>query len=108
MSGTFSYCLAALVSLAGCILLLFKSRNGDIARRAALGAFISAVWATVLAGQSYVGSHLGWISMLAEGLRYTGWLIVLRAMAPAGIPRWTRNVSLAMCLAPVVYSIGGW
>jgi putative PEP-CTERM system histidine kinase len=108
MSGSLSYSFAVLVSLAGGILLLFKSRNGDIARRAALGAFVSAVWAAVLAGQSYVGGQFGWISMLAEGLRYTAWLIVLRALAPPGIPRWTRNASLAVCLAPVVYSIGGW
>jgi putative PEP-CTERM system histidine kinase len=108
MSGTLSYSFAGVASLAACILLLFKSRNGDIARRAALGAFISAIWAAVLAGQAYVGSHLGWVSMLVEGLRYTAWIIVLRALAPAGIPRWTRNLSLAVCLAPVVYAIAGW
>jgi hypothetical protein len=94
--------------LAACILLLFRSRNGDIARRAALGAVISALWGAVLAGQAYVGSHLGWVSMLVEGLRYTSWLIVLRALAPAGIPRWTRAASLAVCLAPVIYAIAGW
>jgi putative PEP-CTERM system histidine kinase len=108
MYGTFSYSLAVAASLAACVLLLIKSRNGDIARRAALAALISAIWAAVLAGQAHLGSHLGWVSMLVEGLRYTALLLLLRALAPSAATRWQGRVSLAVCLAPIVYSIAGW
>jgi hypothetical protein len=108
MSGTLSYSLAVVVSLATCTLLLLKSRNGDVPRRAALAAFITALWAAVLAGQHYLGSQPGWVSMLFEGLRYTALLTVLRALSPASTPNWLRNLSLGMCLAPVAYAIAGW
>jgi len=108
MSGTLSYSLAVVVSLTSGTLLLLKSRNGDVPRRAALAAFITALWAAVLAGQSYVGSESGWVSMLFEGLRYTALLAVLRALAPSAVPLWLRRLSLTVCLAPVAYAIAGW
>ena len=67
MSGTLSYSLAVVVSLTGGTLLLLKSRNGDVPRRAALAAFITALWAAVLAGQSYVGSECPDFPVLAAG-----------------------------------------
>ena len=108
MSGTLSYSFAVVVALAASFLLLFKSRNGDIARRAALAAFITGIWAAVLAKQSQIGSQPGWVSMVVEGLRYVAWLTVLRVLAPAVMPRWIKNLSLAVCLAPVVYGLAGW
>ncbi|MEO8019982.1 MAG: XrtA/PEP-CTERM system histidine kinase PrsK [Pseudomonadota bacterium] len=108
MSGTYSYLLAAVVSLAAGMLLLVKSRNGDIARRASLAAFISVLWAAVLAGQAFRDIHLGWVSMLVEGLRYSAFLTVLRVLAPAATPRWSRTLSLAVCVAPIAYSFAGW
>jgi putative PEP-CTERM system histidine kinase len=108
MSGTLSYSIAVVASLAACVLLLIKSRNGDIARRAALGAFITGLWAAVLAGQSLVGGRLGWVSMLVEALRYTAWLAVLRILAPPAMTGRIRSLSLWLCLALVVYSIAGW
>ena len=108
MSGTLSYSLAVVVSLASGTLLLLKSRNGDVPRRAALAAYISALWAAVLAGQDYVGSQSGWVSMLFEGLRYTTLLAVLRELAPSAVPLWLRRLSVTVCLAPVAYAIAGW
>jgi putative PEP-CTERM system histidine kinase len=108
MSGTLSYSLAAIASLASGMLLLLRSRNGEFPRRAALAAFITALWAAVLAGQSYIESELGWVSMLFEGLRYTALLAVLRALAPSATPGWVRHLSLGLCLSPVVYAIAGW
>jgi putative PEP-CTERM system histidine kinase len=108
MSGTYNYSLMAVASLAACILLLIKSRRSDVARRATVSALISAVWAAVLAGQAYLGNQLGWVVMLFEGLRYTGLLVVVRALAPVATPKWWRHLSLAICLAPVAYAIAGW
>jgi putative PEP-CTERM system histidine kinase len=108
MSGTLSYSLAVVVSLASGTVLLLKSRNGDVPRRAALAAYISALWAAVLAGQNYVGSQAGWVSMLFEGLRYTTLLAVLRELAPSVVPLWLRRLSVIVCLAPVAYAIAGW
>src|SRR6187455_1489779 len=108
MSGTLSYLLAVVVSLASGTLLLLKSRNGDVPRRAALAAYISALWAGVLAGQDDVGSHSGWVSMLLEGLRYTTLLAVLRELTPSAVPLWVRRLSLTVCLASVAYAIAGW
>src|SRR5204862_253178 len=67
MSGSLSFSFAAIACFTVGIVLLFKSRNGDIARRASLGAFISAIWAAVLAGQSYVGGQRGLIAAVLIG-----------------------------------------
>ena len=108
MSATVNYSIAALISFAASAALLVKSRNGDIARRAAAGAGISALWALVLVGQAVFESRLSWVMLLFEGLRYTAWIVVLRVLAPANVPEWSRRLCLAVCVAPILYSIAGW
>jgi putative PEP-CTERM system histidine kinase len=108
MSAAQNYSVAALASLIACGVLLLKSRNGDIARRTAVGAGISAVWAAVLLGQLAIDSHIGWVMLLLEGLRYLAWTAVLRVLTPAGPPEWARRASILICLAPVLYAIAGW
>src|SRR3982751_5724016 len=108
MSATVNYSITAVISLAACAALLVKSRNGDIARRAAAGAGLSALWALVLVGQAAFDTGLSWVMLLFEGLRYTAWIVMLRVLAPANVPEWSRRSCLALCVAPVIYSIAGW
>ncbi len=108
MSGALNYSIATAASLAACIALLLKSRNGDLARRAVVGAVVSAIWAAVLAGQALYGHRLSWVSLVAEALRFGAWLAVLNALAPLGQPLWWRRLCLAICLTPVLYALAGW
>lgn len=108
MSPALNYTIAFLASLVSCVALLIKSRNGDLARRAVLGALVSAVWAAVLAGQALFDIQVSWVSLLVEGLRYGAWLLVLGTVAPAAMPTWWRRVSVALCAAPVLYALIGW
>jgi putative PEP-CTERM system histidine kinase len=108
MSAIFNYALAAAVSLIACVVLLFKSRNGDIARRAAGGAVISTLWALVLVGQAALGTHVSWVMALLEGFRYLSWIAVLRVLSPANVPRWSRSLGLGICALPILYAVVGW
>jgi putative PEP-CTERM system histidine kinase len=108
MSPAVNYTIALVASLVACVALLVKSRNGDLARRAVLGALVSAVWAAVLAGQALLDLQVSWASLLAEGLRYGAWLLVLGTVAPAAMPTWWRRMSVALCAAPVLYAVIGW
>jgi putative PEP-CTERM system histidine kinase len=108
MSGALTYSIAIAASLAACVALLLKSRNGDLARRAFLGAFVSALWAAVLAGQALFGHRLSWVALLAEALRFGAWIGVLNALAPAAQTSWWRRLCVAACATPVLYSLAGW
>jgi putative PEP-CTERM system histidine kinase len=108
MSGALSYSIAIAASLAACVALLLKSRNGDVARRAFVGAIVSAIWAAVLAGQALFGHRLSWVSLVAEALRFGAWLAVLHALAPSAQPLWWRRVCLAIGVVPVLYALAGW
>jgi putative PEP-CTERM system histidine kinase len=108
MSGAVTYTIALAASLVACVALLLKSRNGDLARRAVVGALVSAIWAAVLGGQALLGHQVSWVSLLVEGTRYAAWLAVLGTVAPGALPKWWRRATLAVCAAPVFYAFIGW
>jgi putative PEP-CTERM system histidine kinase len=108
MSVALNYTLAFAASLVACVVLLVRSRNGDLARRAVVGALVNAVWAGVIAGQALFTQHNSWVALLVEGLRYGAWLAVLGTVAPAALPRWWRRLSVGICAATVLYAMAGW
>jgi putative PEP-CTERM system histidine kinase len=108
MLGSLTYSIAALASLATCVLLLVKRRDGDVARRVAVACGIGAFWALVLAGQAMMGGRLGWVTLIVQGLRYAAWLVVLRALAPIESPRWLKRAGLGLCALVVLYASCGW
>src|SRR5688500_6137658 len=108
MLGLLTYSLAALASLAVCSLLLVRRRDVEVARRAAIAAAASTVWALVLAYDAVVGQPLGWGTLIADGVRYGAWLLTLQALLPAGSSPWLRRWTLGVCAGLVVYAAYGW
>lgn len=67
----------------------------------------TALWALILAGQSYVGARAAWIGLLGESLRYGGWFAVLSLLAPSA-PRWFTRGAITLVGLLAVYALLGW
>src|SRR5262249_39810174 len=107
MWGALSYLFVAIASATVCAVLLRKSRDGGIIRRAVVAAAIPVVGALVLSGQARRGVQAAWVTLLVEALRYGGWFVLLRALAPASTPL-LKQVSLILVTALCVYALLGW
>jgi putative PEP-CTERM system histidine kinase len=105
--GMLSYLLTTVAAAAACVALLARSRNGDITRRGALACAITAAWALILAGQSYVGAQTAWIGLLAESLRYGAWFVVLSALVP-DMRGWFTRVAFVLVAGCSAYALLGW
>ena len=107
MSGTHTYLFAALAAAVSCVVLLVKSRKGDITRRAVVASGVAAVWGLILAGQAAVGARSSWLALMAEVLRYGAWFVVLRSLAPPS-QVWFKRSFLGLVAALVGYATVGW
>jgi putative PEP-CTERM system histidine kinase len=105
--GTLAYLLTTAAALTAFVVLLARSRSGDITRRGALACAITAAWALILAGQSYVQVRDAWIVLLAEALRYGAWFAVLSSLATS-TPRWFTRGAVALTGGLVLYAAFGW
>jgi putative PEP-CTERM system histidine kinase len=95
--GIASYGIAALSFLVLTLLLITAWRGRQQGAHLILASAMTAIWAGVLAAQSYTGAVPVLLIYLAEALRGGAWLLALLAVAEVAAPRPLAIASRALC-----------
>jgi putative PEP-CTERM system histidine kinase len=103
----FSYTCAAVAMAILAGLLTARYRHSDLARRVAVVAAVTAVWATLLAFSARLGDRREWIGIAADALRYAGWLFALSAPNGRRFHPWIVRAGFLLCAALFMVAIVG-
>src|SRR3954465_15836468 len=103
----FSYTCAAVAMAILAGLLTTRYRHSDLARRVAVVAAVTAVWATLLAFSARLGDRREWIGIAAGALRHAGWLFALAAPNGRRFHPWIVRAVFLLCAALFMVAIVG-
>lgn len=96
--GIASYGIAALSFLVLTLLLITAWRGRQQGAHLIVASAVTALWAGVLAVQSYTGQVPVLVIYLAEAIRGGAWLLALVAVAGIAAPKWLSTAARGLCV----------
>lgn len=96
--GIASYGIAALSFLVLTLLLITAWRGRQQGGHLIVASAVTAIWAGILAAQSYTGRVPVLVIYLAEAVRGGAWLLSLVAVAGIAAPKFLTNAARGLCV----------
>jgi putative PEP-CTERM system histidine kinase len=96
VSAGFTYWVAAAAMWIASAVVLMRDPTSALTRRVAAACAATGVWALVLALEARNGIRGSWLMVIADGVRYGSWFIVLPALSAVKLSPWLRRVGLAL------------